>query len=102
MKDKKRIERHYLDEARRASSIFPIGDPVPNEPLDFLFRRPGGDLGIEITELCREGERGEGARLGYVAPKAKLLYAQKPNAVPVNVSPVFSQDAVGMKPNDLA
>jgi hypothetical protein len=91
--DKKRIERLYLEEARPASTVFPSGDPVPHDPLDFLFGSAGKTLGIEMTELCREDERREGARLGYVAPLAKRLYSKLPGANPVNVSPVFSLDA---------
>ena len=91
--EQKRIERIYLDEARAASPVFPNGEPVPHEPLDFLFPRASGTLGIEMPELCRQTERGEGARLGYVAPKAKKIYTAKPDAMPVSVSPVFSRDA---------
>jgi hypothetical protein len=96
---KKRIELHYLEEARRASSLFPKGEPVPNDPLDFLF--DGGRVGVEITELCREAERHEGARLGYVAPKAKRPY-EKRGGHPVNVSPVFSLDVNETDVDELA
>jgi hypothetical protein len=51
----KEIERIYLDEARRASNLFPTGDPIPRDPLDFLFETGAGRLGVELTELCREG-----------------------------------------------
>nr|QIQ10809.1 hypothetical protein GLBDPPGF_00015 [uncultured bacterium] len=96
---KKRIELRYLEEARQACSMFPVGQPIPNEPLDFLF--DGGRVGIEITELCREDERREGARLGYVAPRARRIYARL-GGHPVNVSPVFSLDADEMDVETLA
>ena len=102
MSDKKRIERIYLDEARRASLLFPAGEAIPHEPLDFLFPVAGGTLGIEVTELCHEDARKEGARLGYVVPKARTLYDKRPDARPVNVSPVLSHEADTMHVNDLA
>lgn len=102
MNDKKRIEFSYLREARRASSVLPSGEPVPNDPLDFLFPGTTGTLGIEVTELCRQDERFKGARLGYVAPKAKALYSKRSGAKPVNVSPVFSDDAEDIHVDELA
>src|SRR5436190_23283077 len=99
---KKEIERIYLDEARKASVIFPDGEPTPHEPLDFLFHSEAGTLGIEITELCEEEPRHEAARLGYVAPKAQRLYGKRPGAMPVSVSPVFSLDADKMHVDELA
>ena len=99
MDRKKRIELRYLEEARRASPLFPEGAPVPNEPLDFLF--DGGRVGVELTELCREDERHEGARLGYVAPKARRIFEQR-GGKPVSVSPVFSHDADKMDVDELA
>jgi hypothetical protein len=101
MDKKKRIELRYLEDARRASSIFPSGEPVPHDRPDFLWPRSVG-LGVELTELCREAERREGARLGYVAPKAMRLYGKRPGARPLNVSPVFSSDANGMTVDELA
>ena len=102
MSDKKRIERIYLCEARGASSLFQAGEPVPHEPLDFLFPMASGTLGIEVTELCHEDARKEGARLGYVVPKAKKLYDKRPDARSVNVSPVLSHEAGTMHVDDLA
>jgi hypothetical protein len=102
MSNKKRIERIYLNEARAASSLFPAGEPVPHEPLDFLFETPSRLLGVEITELCHEDARKEGARLGYVVPKAKKLYDKRLDAKPVSVSPVLSHDADTMHVDVLA
>jgi hypothetical protein len=99
---KKEIELTYLDEARRASELFPPGEPDPCDPLDFLLPHGAGVLGIEVTQLCREAERREGARLGYIAPKARRIYSRRPGAVPVNVSPVLSDEAVQMHVDDLA
>lgn len=101
MKRKKEIERIYLEEARRASTIFPSSEPVDHERPDFLLPLPSGTLGIEVTELCREEERHEGARLGHVAPKAKRLYMRR-GAHAVSVSPVFSHHADDMSVDELA
>ena len=92
----KERERAYLNEALSAApSIFPHGKVENHDPLDFLIE----DVGIEMTELCREHERGEAARLGYVASRAKQRYTARPGATPVSVSPVFSRAAqeLGLK-----
>jgi hypothetical protein len=102
MDRKKEKELDYLNEARRASSIFPRGEPVPNDPLDFLMPTGNGTLGIEVTELCHQGPRAEGARLGYVRPKAKQLYDKRPGAKPVFVNFAFSSDADDMGVDELA
>jgi len=54
---KKLIETVYLDEAQQASSIFPSGELAPHERPDFLLRIAERTIGIEVTELCREGLR---------------------------------------------
>jgi len=53
MDRKKRIELQYLEEARRASSQFPEGEPVPNDPLDFLF--DGGRVGRRLISSTKTG-----------------------------------------------
>jgi hypothetical protein len=83
MKRKKDFEAQYLEEARRVSSIFPSGEAIPRDPLDFLFRRAAGTLGIEMTELCRDAARAEGG-LANVAPRAKALYTKRPDVKPVD------------------
>jgi len=102
MNRQKDIERLYLDEARRASSVFPAGKAVEHERPDFLVPVTSGTLGIEVTELCREDPRAEGGRLSNVAPRAEGLYLKRPGVKPVNVSPVFSLDAAQMKVGVLA
>lgn len=62
----------------------------------------GNSVGVEVTELCSETERGEGARLNYVVPKAKQLYAKLPGAKPVSVSPVLSHQATDLAVDELA
>jgi len=37
---KKRIEKRYMEEARRACSVFPKGELVPHEKPDFLPKSP--------------------------------------------------------------
>jgi hypothetical protein len=104
MDKKKRLELRYVEEARRASSIFPSGQLVPHDPPDPDILLPGsvGSLGVEVTEICRQPERGEGARLGYVARKAMRLYGKRPGARPVNVTAAFSNDADRMTVHELA
>lgn len=98
-KKQKDIELFYLEDARKASNVFPAGRPIANEPLDFLF--DGSDVGVEITELCVREERQEGARLGYVAPNAKRIYEQLGGGA-VSVSPVLSIKAEQMDVKKLA
>jgi len=97
---KKRTELHYLEEARRASSIFPRGPLVSHERPDFL--PPGARLGIEVTELCREAPRAVDGRLRKVPEKARARYNRLPGAKPVNVSPAFSRHAEHLSINALA
>lgn len=102
--DKKRIEIAYLEQARRASSIFPSG-PIPpdHECPDFQFHTPTGTLGIELTLLCREEALAESGRLAKVTPRAQELYCQRPDAPPVHVYPVFHpRDAETLKSSELA
>ena len=104
MNEKKRRELHYLEEARRASPIFPTGDFVPDDPLDFVVSlgTGAGTLGIEVTELCQRETRAKAARLGNVTPKAQGLYCARRNAEPVDVTALFSQRAHELYIDDLA
>jgi hypothetical protein len=88
--EKKRTESVYLEEARRASSIFPTGDLLPYERPDFLLRCDERTIGIEVTELCREGPRAEGGKLAKVAEKAKERYNQLAANDPAEVSAAFA------------
>src|SRR3954471_11398924 len=96
----KELELHYFNEARAASSVFPTSEPIEDDPLDFVFERES--IGVEMSELCRQDERAEGARLGYVAARVKKFYRSLPDAQPVSVSPVFSRDAHGLSVSVLA
>jgi len=100
-RSKKQAEISYLEEARRASSIFPHGELVPQEKPDFLLRAESGTIGIEITELCREKPRAEAASLSKVPDKAKTIYNRKVHAQTMDVSAVFSVQAESIKFNDL-
>jgi len=82
---KKELEAFYLEEARRASAIFPAGTLELHEKPDFLLHADRGKIGIEITELCREEPRAEGGRLAKVPEKAKAIYDRRPDARPVDV-----------------
>ena len=90
---KKRIEKHYLEEARRTSPILPSGQLVPYESPDFLLHRDNGPLGIEVTELSREEPRAEAARLAKIPEQAKALYGRETGSEPINVSLAFSRRA---------
>lgn len=85
---KKRIETIYMEEARRASTLFPAGRLQPHEIPDFLLFADR-TIGVEVTELCREEPRAEAGRLSKVPDRAKVLYAQRPQAEPVDVSAAF-------------
>jgi hypothetical protein len=86
---KKRVETRYVEEAKRASSIFPSGKLDAHERPDFLLFADRGKIGIELTELCREEPRAEAGRLGKVPDRAKKLYGGFPDADPVDVGIAF-------------
>jgi len=88
---KKRTERAYVEEARRASSVIPDGDLIAHENPDFLLYADGRTIGLEVTELCLESPRADGAKLAKVADRAKKDYnALVPNE-PVEVSASFAR-----------
>jgi hypothetical protein len=89
MTHKKRVEMQYLEEARRASATFPAGRIEPHERPDFLLFADRGEIGIEVTELCREEPRAEAGRLSKVPGKAKAIYNRLLQADPVDVSIAF-------------
>ena len=80
--NKKRIETVYMEEARRASALFPAGRLEPHEIPDFLLFADGGTIGIEVTELCREEPRPEAGRLSKIPDRARELYTRYPHAEP--------------------
>jgi hypothetical protein len=55
---KKEIEVAYLERFRLAMPGLPKGKIEPSEEPDFMIRRAGSVLGIEITELHRETQPG--------------------------------------------
>jgi hypothetical protein len=87
---KKRIESQYTEEARRASSLFPPGELVPQERPDFLLHADGRIVGIEVTELCLEQQRAECGKLSKVADKARDLYSRLADSGPIDVSAAFA------------
>ena len=90
---KKRIEMHYVEEARRAHAVIPSGKLVPHEKPDFLLRMDKGTIGIEVTELCREEPRAESGRLAKIPEKAKACYGRLSESEPIDVSLAFSRHA---------
>ena len=100
-RDQKKEETCYMEEARRASPIFPHGDLVPYEGPDFLLRTDRGTIGIEVTELCREEPRAAGGKLAKVLKKAQKLYNQLANAKPVFVSVGFLAHAENVRFSEL-
>ena len=90
---KKQIEKNYLEEARRASPIFPAGDFLPYEKPDFLLRLDDRTIGIEVTELCREAPRAEASRLAKIPQEAKVRYSRLSGSEPVALSIGFSRRA---------
>jgi hypothetical protein len=97
--DKKRIERWFLDEARRKSALIPDGEITAFEEPDFKIETRNGTLGIEVTELLRIGT-------GSIRPVAlakvhsevvaiaEKEYYETPNSVPIGVV-VYFWDADG-------
>jgi hypothetical protein len=98
---KKLIERLYVEEARRTSSVFPSGALLPYENPDFLLHNGSEIYGIEVTELCRERPRTEAATLSKVPKRAKALYDAMTGTEPLDVSLAFSRSAVDVDPNQL-
>jgi hypothetical protein len=94
---KKQIETNYIEEARRASSIFPIGELVPHEKPDFLLHTDSGTIGIDVTELSREEPRAEAGRLMKVPGKAHVIYNGLANVEPVGVFVIFSKQAENVR-----
>ncbi len=87
---KKRTEQYYVEEARRASSIFPTGKLVAHERPNFLLRADTGKIiGIEVTELCREEPRATAGRLAKIPARAKEQYGRLINAQPLDVTIAF-------------
>ena len=90
-----------MDEARRASSIFPDGMLVPHEKPDFLLCTGRETIGIEVTELCREEPRAEGRRLAKVPDETRSCYSRLASAEPVDVGVGFSLLAKNIKSKKL-
>jgi hypothetical protein len=88
---KKRLEKHYTEEARRAYPLFPKGELISHERPDFLLRLHDETIGIEVTQLCRESPRAEAGRLGKIPAKAKARYSRLAGAEPVNVSLAYTR-----------
>jgi hypothetical protein len=88
--EKKRIERWFLEAARRVSSLIPDGKIEDFEKPDFTIMTPTGSLGIEVSEVLRAGR-------GPLSPveeenihekiirRAKQEYISSPDSVPVRV-----------------
>ena len=93
---KKRLEKHYIEEACRAYQLFPKGELIFHEKPDFLLRLDAETIGIEVTQLCREGPRAEAGRLEKVPARAKARYNRLAGAEPVNVPLAFSSDAANI------
>ncbi len=90
--DQKGIEFRYIEEAPSSSCIFPSGELVNHEIPDFLLHTHTGTIGIEITELCREGPRAVAGKLAKIPNAAKESYTRKHDK-PVDVSVAFSDRA---------
>jgi len=56
--EKKRVEKRFLEAARRASAMIPAGDISESEKPDLTPTSPDGLIGIEVTELLRKGNMG--------------------------------------------
>ncbi len=95
--DKKRIERWFVQAARRASAIIPDGVIYDFEKPDFKLASPDGLIGIEVTELLRKDNTGPfppvaEATLHEQAVEAAEEYYRKSGAIPVRVIVYFTND----------
>jgi hypothetical protein len=99
--NQKSVERYYLDQARKASSVFPAGEVTAGERPDFLIHTEHGVIGIEVTELCDQGPRSFAGKQTLVVRKAKRRYESSSNAVPVDVTAAFSPKAEAIPGGDL-
>ena len=79
-----------MAEARKASSIFPVGTSVLHENLDFLLHCDHGMIGVEVTELCLERPRAQAGRFAKVAGKAQARHRELPKSRVVDVAASFT------------
>jgi len=95
--EQKRIERWFLENARRASAIIPSGDIVDFEKPDFTIASPDGLLGVETTELLRKDNQGPFQPVAEESFHKQVVrlaeeYHRESGASAVRVSVFFSND----------
>ncbi len=93
-RQKKNIEKWFLEAARRASVVIPDGEIEDFEEPDFKIGTVAGPLGIEVTELLRSGEGSfppvaEESFHKEVIRIAEGEYYRTPSTVPVRVLVYF-------------
>jgi hypothetical protein len=99
--NQKRVERYYLDQARKVSSIFPLGEVTAAEHPDFLIHVEDGVIGIEVTELCDQGLRSFAGKQELVVRRAKQRYVAASGSVPVDVTVAFAPEAEAIPGGEL-
>jgi hypothetical protein len=95
--EKKRIEKWFLEAARNASAIIPAGDISESEKPDFTLASADGLIGIEVTELLREGHEGPFKPVAEEDFHKKVVrlaeeYYRQSGARAVKVSVFFTND----------
>ncbi len=95
--EQKRVEKWFLEAARRASAIIPAGDISDFEKPDFTLTSPDGLIGIEVTELLRKDNIGPFlpvAEEGFHKKVVRLAeeYYRQSGARGVEVSVYFTND----------
>jgi hypothetical protein len=105
--EQKRIERWFLEDARRLSAIIPNGVIDDRENPDFSLTGPSGPIGIEVTEQCRRDNLGpfspaaEGDFHEQIVMAAEKFYRES-CARPVRVIVFFKNDSSGVRrPRDV-
>jgi hypothetical protein len=99
--NQKRVERYYLDQARKVSSILPLGEVTAAERPDFLIHAEDGVIGIEVTELCDQRPRSFAGKQQLVVRRAKQRYIAASGSVPVDVTVAFAPQAEGIPGGEL-
>lgn len=93
----KKIERRFLEDARRISLLIPAGEIRDSESPDFLIKTDSGILGIEVTQLFQPKATDQFSRRHAesfhqkVIHRASELY-QKASSGPVDILVYFLED----------
>jgi hypothetical protein len=93
----KEVERRFLEAARGACSLFPLGAIEDFEEPDFRIKMDAGWLGVEVTELVRQKEENAFRPVATESFHEAVMqsadeYYRASGASPVNVFAYFSDE----------